>query len=483
MKTLTVRRIFPVGLIALFALLLAGCSDSSDSPVQITPPDSVTLLPQYSFTVSDAQGDAGPLTLQAQIAGNPATVQVTLGNSMHGTVNLQSGDWVVQSASSVTVDTDTALGSFAVDVTTDIVMPAGDTPVSGAFTVTSATGQTEVTLASEGVNMVFTPVSDRIVASTLWSEGNGNRYMIVEFPGQSWDSARADLEAFLPAFQLATVTSAEEDAAVMDMVMSNSVGALWLGGYQDPITETDPAAGWTWVTGEPWDYTHWQEMEPNDAGVPGLEQHLALELAGWNDEGSAIGVISGYLAEGPGERQVSWEELEGLLDEAGPAWMKQAALATAAAEFVLGQALQVAGMQALILDAFPDQNPVTVMCDAFTGSPPPGVINQGMFVITWLGSGEVTGGDSFNWRYTECWMQELAGEGTLIDGDVDMMGYVMQVNASNQLTGFGFSGAAGGVIFTDFISRQTTESAPGVHEFLPSETLTVNGGVSVQFTE
>lgn len=133
-----------------------------------------------------------------------------------------------------------------------------------------------------------------ILSRTTWLGGNGNEYVVVSLPGATWDQARADLAALLPGHHLATITSQAEH----DFVSSLLGGwEWWLGGHQVPITEPVANAGWTWITGEPWVYTNWVPGEPNDAGVPGREQHLAWDRGGWNDEGSAIGIIGGYVAE------------------------------------------------------------------------------------------------------------------------------------------------------------------------------------------
>ena len=133
-----------------------------------------------------------------------------------------------------------------------------------------------------------------IVGDGIW-DANGHQYVVVEFRAQTWNTSNADLSNQLPGFHLATITSQEEQDFVNNLVAGLASGELWLGGFQDPITELNPAAGWTWVTGEPWAYTNWLSSEPND--TIGVEQHLALDRGGWNDEGSAIGAVGGYLAE------------------------------------------------------------------------------------------------------------------------------------------------------------------------------------------
>jgi hypothetical protein len=99
---------------------------------------------------------------------------------------------------------------------------------------------------------------------------------------------------------LATITSAAEDAFIDGAIAGGGLGEVWAGGFQSPITETDPTAGWTWVNGEgafgayqPWG----TNPEPNDNYGPASEQYLGLNAVnGWNDEG-ALGNITGFVVE------------------------------------------------------------------------------------------------------------------------------------------------------------------------------------------
>jgi hypothetical protein len=123
--------------------------------------------------------------------------------------------------------------------------------------------------------------------------------VVVRLRGQTWDTANSDLNGLLPDFHLGTITSQEEQDFVTGLLdRLNAYGQHWLGGFQDPITEPIATKGWTWVTSEEWEYTNWGFGEPNDAGVPGREQHLTVDaFRGWNDEGSAFGSVAGYIAE------------------------------------------------------------------------------------------------------------------------------------------------------------------------------------------
>ena len=80
---------------------------------------------------------------------------------------------------------------------------------------------------------------------------------------------------------------------------------FWLGAYQpDPMSRTNE--GWTWITGEPWEFTRWNAGEPNDFGGR-VEDWLAIwgwngngSTGWWNDEGNAIRDTQGrYIIEYP----------------------------------------------------------------------------------------------------------------------------------------------------------------------------------------
>lgn len=143
-------------------------------------------------------------------------------------------------------------------------------------------------------------------AITLVSQGvypaNGNLYQVYYAPGISWDDANAfvgtlSIPGYFPPF-LATIHSDGENSFVnslrIDGVGNN--GEVWLGGFQPP-DETDPSASWQWITGEPWSYTNWAAMEPNDYYGPASEQHLAMWTGGyWNDEGNLYN-ITGFVVE------------------------------------------------------------------------------------------------------------------------------------------------------------------------------------------
>ena len=206
-----------------------------------------------------------------------------------------------------------------------------------------------------------------------------------------------------------------------------------------------------------------------------------------------VTVVTGFLEgaelslNGGAQLFFTWEELEDLLgDAAAPDWQQRAALSALVAEFMLGQADEVIEILALIDDPLEINNPLIVMCDAFPGTPPPGVLNQGMFELTWLGSGEIMPGDSFDWNFTDCWFTDPGDNDELINGGVDLLGYNEVVDASNTLTRIGFETVGqilGGVIYDNLTVAETEESSPGIFTIVPSGTITIIGGFSIVFAE
>ena len=168
-----------------------------------------------------------------------------------------------------------------------------------------------------------------ISGQTTWTAGNGHSYAIVHFPGETWESASADIAVTLPGYHLATITSQAEQDFLWEFLgqTTDVFGEWWLGGFQDVAPpEIDPAEGWMWVTGEPWIYTNWADGEPN--GVGGSEDHLALDRyfgGQWNDEGTALSLIEGYMAETVPIPATLWLFGSGLLGLIGIARRKKAA--------------------------------------------------------------------------------------------------------------------------------------------------------------
>ncbi len=156
------------------------------------------------------------------------------------------------------------------------------------------------------------------IAAVQWKiedGGNGHWYKVVHIPeGITWTQAYAMAPTILPGGYLATITSAAENSFVWSNTAIGTDIDLWaLDGadnYQGPwlgvfkqYSYSNPAMGWVWITGEPWQYTAWAQGEPNNYGggedrlqyfwQPDIQQDMV-----WNDVPNHDGVVS-FVVESP----------------------------------------------------------------------------------------------------------------------------------------------------------------------------------------
>ena len=109
--------------------------------------------------------------------------------------------------------------------------------------------------------------------------GNGHWYRREAQP-LGWPEARA--RATERGGHLVSIRSQSEYAFIQQAVQLQN-DLFWTGGYQDP-NACEPACGWRWVTGEPWDYANWNSNEPSDSY--GSEHWMECYPGGlWNDRG------------------------------------------------------------------------------------------------------------------------------------------------------------------------------------------------------
>jgi hypothetical protein len=171
--------------------------------------------------------------------------------------------------------------------------------------------------------VVFTFTAGASAARVRWevaAGGNGHWYEALTGPEIepgvpsfiTWTSAQ--LDAVARGGYLATITSAAENDFVFNLIDSplywatNTSGVYfgpWLGGLQAPGTR-DPAANWSWVTGEPFAYTNWHSGEPNDEfGRVNEDRLMFLAVPGitgtrspfWNDEIGVRRNVVSYVVE------------------------------------------------------------------------------------------------------------------------------------------------------------------------------------------
>jgi hypothetical protein len=150
-----------------------------------------------------------------------------------------------------------------------------------------------------GLLFHFTSLTAR--AEPVQWVSNGHWYDVVDAPAINWLEANAVANA--KQFNglkghLVTITTEAEKQFLVDSFGVN-LGNRWIGGFQSEGA-TEPNDGWTWVTGEFWQYTYWAIGEPNNAG--GNENALILvggELSLWNDLDASNNAywIPGYVIE------------------------------------------------------------------------------------------------------------------------------------------------------------------------------------------
>jgi hypothetical protein len=135
--------------------------------------------------------------------------------------------------------------------------------------------------------------------------GNGHHYQLsltLENAADhflTWTQARARAQNL--SFQgvsghLVTITSAAENAFLVDRLLpAQRSPAPLLGGFQPPGS-AEPDGDWQWVTGEPFGYTNWGPHEPNEA-LPDADFLIFFDQATvgtWND---VIDLESVYIVE------------------------------------------------------------------------------------------------------------------------------------------------------------------------------------------
>ena len=135
--------------------------------------------------------------------------------------------------------------------------------------------------------------------------GNDHWYEAVLTPeGVTWEDANQQAEAM--GGHLAALNDAAETIWVFQSLASSpalwsGVNGPWVGGFQDTTSDSysEPAGGWTWVTGEAFNATLWHVDQPDDSG-PANHMHYFNALAPsptLGDHGQ--GGLQGFIVEYP----------------------------------------------------------------------------------------------------------------------------------------------------------------------------------------
>lgn len=169
-----------------------------------------------------------------------------------------------------------------------------------------------------------------------------------------------------------------------------------------------------------------------------------------------------------------------------PDWQQAAA---ASFRFLQIAAVQARTVFTSLVDAtdvsFTD-TPDVRNCSMFPGAPPPGVLNQGERVLTWLGSADL----GFDLRFNNCWV-DLAGEDQdyLYDGGMTLTGWRSSGDFSNRLGFLGFGGdefgsrVPGGVSYLELGLAHTISNSSGGIDIDATADYILSGGFAIAFVD
>lgn len=117
--------------------------------------------------------------------------------------------------------------------------------------------------------------------AVLW-EGNGHYYKVFsgpnsEYPQLTWEEAKLACEQL--GGHLVTITSSEEQDFIESLDSTTCIGewSVWIG-----LSKPEGTGPWTWITDEPYEYTHWANTEPSGDGSC-VAMRTKNYGYGWND--------------------------------------------------------------------------------------------------------------------------------------------------------------------------------------------------------
>lgn len=123
----------------------------------------------------------------------------------------------------------------------------------------------------------------------------GNYYQVVD-TALTWTQAKDYCESL--GGHLATIKDKNEQKFIESIISENSSSTFyWLGG-----TDAEKDGDWKWLTSEKWNYSNWQNNEPND-DFENTEDYLGIwgSTYEWNDftdDGSVEGISNcGFICE------------------------------------------------------------------------------------------------------------------------------------------------------------------------------------------
>jgi hypothetical protein len=123
------------------------------------------------------------------------------------------------------------------------------------------------------------------------AEDGGNGHWYEMSPTAAYWGQMRDI-AISRGGHLATITSAMENAFVFNSLPAKySPSAFFIGGSKDS------GGTWSWVTGEPWNFTNWGPGEPNGVGaqITWIYGPIGYQPSKWNDHPASDYAFRGVI--------------------------------------------------------------------------------------------------------------------------------------------------------------------------------------------
>lgn len=143
--------------------------------------------------------------------------------------------------------------------------------------------QTMIASGNAPLNSATLHTEAKLVNSTTWK---GHSYQLY-LNTVTWKEAKGISESLNG--HLVTITSAEEQAVIENLIgQFKEDNCIWLGA------ENESSGSYSWVTGEEWGYSNWEDGEPG-----GGEEHYLATCYGteWNDFRNNSSTLTGFIVE------------------------------------------------------------------------------------------------------------------------------------------------------------------------------------------
>ena len=140
----------------------------------------------------------------------------------------------------------------------------------------------------------------------------GHTYAVYDV-SMTWHQAKAYCESL--GGHLVTITSAEEQIFVQNLIRNCSKNQYWLGAAETTRTAGIQNHIWQWVTGEAWAYTNWSNGEPNN--LNDVEHYLQMFRIPnpFNREPNALGKWNDITVDNLWGLDIDWSDRIGFICE------------------------------------------------------------------------------------------------------------------------------------------------------------------------